>query len=460
MKLFVMIVVEHNDRFGKWGEKVKKLRLSIFVLMLLSVFLPFFSGAAQNETVYRIPLDDVVEKALFTFLSQSIDEAEDNNADAIIIEMDTPGGVVDDAENIAELLEQTEIDVIMYINNRALSAGAFLALYADEIYMSPNATMGAAAVIDQTGNAADEKARSAWAASMRNAAEYSGRNPEIALAMIDDSTVLPEFGIEQGELLTLTAREAMEAEYAEGIVNSLDEVLAAIGLENAEVISVEESFLVKLARFITNPIVVPILLSIGSLGLVVELYSPGFGIPGFMGISALLLFFYGHMIAGLAGFEAVILFVIGLILLVAEIFLPFGISGVLGGLAILGSLYLAGADVTQISISIVIALAVAITGMVVIMKFFGKKLRMFNKIILSDSTSTEKGYVSSVERLELVGQVADTLTPLRPSGTIVIGDERLDAVSEGNFVDRNRKVIIRKVEGSRIVVRELKEEEM
>lgn len=460
MKLFVMIVVEHRDRFGKWGEKVKKLRISIFVLMLLSVFLPFFSGAAQNETVYRIPLDDVVEKALFTFLSQSIDEAEDNNADAIIIEMDTPGGVVDDAENIAELLEQTEIDVIMYINNRALSAGAFLALYADEIYMSPNATMGAAAVIDQTGNAADEKARSAWAASMRNAAEYSGRNPEIALAMIDDSTVLPEFGIEQGELLTLTAREAMEAEYAEGIVNSLDEVLAAIGLENAEVISVEESFLVKLARFITNPIVVPILLSIGSLGLVVELYSPGFGIPGFMGISALLLFFYGHMIAGLAGFEAVILFVIGLILLVAEIFLPFGISGVLGGLAILGSLYLAGADVTQISISIVIALAVAITGMVVIMKFFGKKLRMFNKIILSDSTSTEKGYVSSVERLELVGQVADTLTPLRPSGTIVIGDERLDAVSEGNFVDRNRKVIIRKVEGSRIVVRELKEEEM
>lgn len=455
-----MIVVEHSDRFGKWGEKVKKLRISIFVLILLSLFLPFFSGGAQNETVYRIPLDDVVEKALFTFISQSIDEAEENNADAIIIEMDTPGGVVDDAENIAELLEQTEIDVIMYINNRALSAGAFLALYSDEIYMAPNATMGAAAVIDQTGNAADEKARSAWAASMRNAAEYSGRNPEIALAMIDDSTVLPEFGIEQGELLTLTAREAMEAEYAEGIVNSLDEVLAAIGLENAEVISVEESFLVKLARFITNPIVVPILLSIGSLGLVVELYSPGFGIPGFMGISALLLFFYGHMIAGLAGFEAVILFVIGLILLVAEIFLPFGISGILGGLAILGSLYLAGADVTQISISIVIALAVAITGMVVIMKFFGKKLRMFNKIILSDSTSTEKGYVSSVERRELVGQIADTLTPLRPSGTIVIGEERLDAVSEGNFVDRNRKVIIRKVEGSRIVVRELKEEEM
>ncbi|WP_342528866.1 nodulation protein NfeD [Chryseomicrobium sp. FSL W7-1435] len=430
-------------------------------MLLAGLLMPLFSVTAQNETVYRIPLDDVVEKALYTFLAQSIDEAQENNADAIIIEMNTPGGLVDEAENIAKLLADTEdIEIIMYINNRALSAGAYLALYADQIYMSPNATMGAAAVIDQTGNAADEKARSAWAASMRNAAEYSGRDPDYALAMVDESLELPDVDVEAGELLTLAASEALEVGYAEGIVESLDEVLAAIGLENAEVISVEESFLVKLARFVTNPIIVPILLSIGSLGLVLELYSPGFGLPGLAGISALVLFFYGHMIAGLAGYEALMLFALGVILLVAEIFLPFGISGVLGGLAIIGSLYLAGADFTQISISILIALAVAIIGMVIIMKFFGKKLKLFNKIILNDSTSTEKGYVSSIERRELIGQLADTLTPLRPSGTIVIGDERLDAVSEGNFVDRNKKVIIRKVEGSRIVVREYKEEEI
>jgi len=440
---------------------VKKLRIVWVVMLLAGLLMPLFSVTAQNETVYRIPLDDVVEKALYTFLAQSIDEAQENNADAIIIEMNTPGGLVDEAENIAKLLADTEdIEIIMYINNRALSAGAYLALYADQIYMSPNATMGAAAVIDQTGNAADEKARSAWAASMRNAAEYSGRDPDYALAMVDESLELPDVDVEAGELLTLAASEALEVGYAEGIVESLDEVLAAIGLENAEVISVEESFLVKLARFVTNPIIVPILLSIGSLGLVLELYSPGFGLPGLAGISALVLFFYGHMIAGLAGYEALMLFALGVILLVAEIFLPFGISGVLGGLAIIGSLYLAGADFTQISISILIALAVAIIGMVIIMKFFGKKLKLFNKIILNDSTSTEKGYVSSIERRELIGQLADTLTPLRPSGTIVIGDERLDAVSEGNFVDRNKKVIIRKVEGSRIVVREYKEEEI
>lgn len=442
------------------GELVKKLRIALFSLILLSALIPLFSPVASNETVYHIPLQNEVEKALYTFLAQSLDEAKENDADLIVIDMDTPGGVVNDAENIAELLANSETPIVVYINNRALSAGAYLALYGDKIYMTPNATMGAAAVIDQTGNAADEKARSAWAASMRNAAENSGRDPLYGLAMVDASIDLPEFGAEEGQLLTLSAKEAIEVKYADGIVNSLDEVLEAEGLENAEIVSVEESFLVKLARFITNPIIVPILLSIGSLGLIVELYSPGFGIPGFMGLSALLLFFYGHMIVGLAGFEALLLFVFGVILLIAELFLPFGISGILGGIAILGSLYLSGADVTQISISILIALAVAITGMVIIMKFFGKKLRLFNKIVLTDSTSTERGYVSSVERSELLGQVADTLTPLRPSGTIVIGDERLDAVSEGNFIDRNKKVVIRKVEGSRIVVRELKEEEM
>lgn len=440
---------------------MKKLRIVWVLSLLLGLLLPLFSVGAQNETVYRIPLDDVVEKALYTFLAQSIEEAEEANAEAIIIEMNTPGGLVDEAENIAKLMADTEdIPIYLYINNRALSAGAFLALYAEEIYMSPNATMGAAAVIDQTGNAADEKARSAWAASMRNAAEYSGRNPVYALAMVDESLEIPELGVDAGELLTLSASEALEVGYAEGIVNSLDELLDAVGLADAEVVSVEESFLVKLARFITNPIIVPILLSIGSLGLVLELYSPGFGLPGIAGLSALMLFFYGHMIAGLAGYEAMLLFALGVILLIAEIFLPFGISGVLGGIAIIGSLYLAGADMTQISISILIALGVAIIGMVIIMKFFGRRLKLFNKIILNDSTSTERGYVSSIERRELVGSTADTLTPLRPSGTIVIGDERLDAVSEGNFIDRNKKVIIRKVEGSRIVVRELKEEEM
>ncbi|WP_392453913.1 nodulation protein NfeD [Chryseomicrobium aureum] len=440
---------------------MKKLRIVWVLSLLLGLLLPLFSVGAQNETVYRIPLDDVVEKALYTFLAQSIEEAEEANAEAIIIEMNTPGGLVDEAENIAKLMADTEdIPIYLFINNRALSAGAFLALYAEEIYMSPNATMGAAAVIDQTGNAADEKARSAWAASMRNAAEHSGRNPVYAKAMVDESLEIPELGVDAGELLTLSASEALEVGYAEGIVNSLDEVLDAVGLADAEVVSVEESFLVKLARFVTNPIIVPILLSIGSLGLVLELYSPGFGLPGIAGLSALMLFFYGHMIAGLAGYEAMLLFALGVILLIAEIFVPFGISGVLGGIAIIGSLYLAGADMTQISISILIALGVAIIGMVIIMKFFGRRLKLFNKIILSDSTSTERGYVSSIERRELVGSTADTLTPLRPSGTIVIGDERLDAVSEGDFIDRNKKVIIRKVEGSRIVVRELKEEEM
>ena len=142
------------------------------------------------------------------------------------------------------------------------------------------------------------------------------------------------------------------------------------GYENAQVISTSETFAEIIARFITNPIVVPILLSIAGLGLVLELYSPGFGVPGTMAISSLLLFFYGHLVAGLAGYETIILFVIGIGLVVAEFFLPGGIAGTFGALAIVGSIIMAGGNPMHMAISVLIAVAIASIGMVIIMKFF------------------------------------------------------------------------------------------
>ena len=193
-------------------------------------------------------------------------------------------------------------------------------------------------------------------------------------------------------------------------------------------------------------------MSVASLGLIIELYSPGFGVAGTMGLISLVLFFFGHLVAGLAGYETIIIFVIGVLLIVAEFFLPFGISGILGAGAIILSIILAGGNVTQMSIAVLIALTVTIVGMVIIMKFFGKKLRMFNKMILSDATSTDKGYVSNENRTDLIGKVAITMTPLRPSGTIRMDNERIDAVSDGSYIDKDKHVKIIKVEGSRIVV--------
>ncbi|WP_083954015.1 NfeD family protein [Cytobacillus eiseniae] len=414
-----------------------------------------FKGNATNEVVYVAPIEETVEKGLYAFLSRAVKTAEEANASAIIFEIDTPGGVVDAAGKIGKLLSSTDLKTIAFINNQALSAGAYISLNTDEIYMVPGATMGSAAIIDQQGNTAGKKAESYWFAAMEEAAKQHKLNPSYARAMADESVDLPKYDAPKGELLTLGTEAALEVGYSKGTVANLTELVETLGFSNAEIRMLDESFAEKLARFITNPVIIPILLSIGSIGLVVELYSPGFGIPGLMGISALLLFFYGHLVAGLAGFETLILFLIGIGLIIAEFFLPGGIAGTLGTAAIFGSLFLASDNVIHMGISILIAISVAILASILMIKVFGKKMKIFRKMILTDATKTEQGYVSNKNRLELIGLEGYAVTALRPSGTIVIEDERIDAVSEGAFILKDARVRVVKAEGSRIVVREI-----
>jgi len=364
---------------------------------------------------------------------------------------------VNSAEDIAKLMDETPIHIVAFINNDALSAGAFLALHADQIYMVPSGRIGAAAVIDGAGNAAEDKANSAWLTSMKLAAESSDRNPKFALAMADEKIDLPQYRAGIGNLLTLSANEAIEVGYSEGTVASFEELISKLNLSDVTVTAVSETLAEKVARFITNPIIVPILLSIASLGLIVELYSPGFGVAGTMGLTAIGLFFFGHLVAGLAGYESVLLFVIGLGLVVAEFFLIGGVLGIIGLALIIGSILLAGGNVVHMGIAVLIALFVAIVGMVIIMKFFGKNMKLFNKIILKDSTDTKHGYVSNRNRVELIGKTALSMTPLRPSGTIMLEGERIDAVTEGGYIEMGKEVKIIKVEGSRTVVREVTE---
>jgi len=179
-----------------------------------------------------------------------------------------------------------------------------------------------------------------------------------------------------------------------------------------------------------------------------------------MGISALLLFFYGHLVAGLAGMETMILFVLGVIFIVLEIFVPGGILGVLGLGAVITSFFLATDNIVDTGIALLIAMLVTVVAMIVLFTVFGKRIRLFDRIILRDSTNTEQGYVSNVSRIELVGQEGVTLTPLRPAGTAVIKEERIDVVTEGNFIGSNKRVRIVKAEGPRIVVREIHTEDL
>lgn len=415
----------------------------------------------NKNTVLFIPVEQEVERGLEAFLKRAIEKGEELNVDRIILEMDTPGGRVDAALNIGKLIRNSDIPVITYITNKAISAGSYIALNGDQIYMASGSTIGAAGVIDQAGNAADLKTQSMWINAMEGAAKTNGRDPIYAMAMADAEVDLPKYDAPKGKYLTLTAEEAIEVGYSEGIANNRVELLTLIGFEDAKIETLEPSIAEVIARFITHPVVVPILLSIGSLGLVLELYTPGFGIPGLMGLSSLLLFFYGHIVAGLAGFESLILLIVGIFLIILEFFLPGGIMGVLGVLSIIASLFLAGQSVGLMALSILIAILVTIGVSIIMFKFFGKRIEggFLKRIILSDTMKTESGYVSNQTRLELMGLNGTTLTPLRPSGVAVFDTERLDVITEGGFIDKNKPVQIIKTEGSRVIVRELIEKD-
>ncbi|MER2000613.1 MAG: nodulation protein NfeD [Lysinibacillus sp.] len=440
---------------------MKKIKIFTYLLLLVvavALTLPQTAVFAKDR-VYHVPLENVVEKGLYAFLERSFEEAKEQQAAAIILDINTPGGLVESAADIGMLLDNSEIPVIAYVNPSAHSAGAFIALHADEIYMHPTGTIGSAGVIDSAGNAAEEKAQSAWIAQMIAAAKSSDhdRDPKYAEAMANPNMDFDEFRYgSETKFLTLTAQEAVKVGYAEGIAENLAEVYKLAGLKDVEEIEMEPTLAENIARIVTNPVVVPVLLSIASLGLVLELYSPGFGLPGTMSLTAFGLFFFGHMIAGFAGYETFIIFVIGLALLILELFVPGGIVGIIGGALIIVSLLFAGESVTHMAYSIIIAMFIALIGMVIIMKFFGKKLHVFNKLVLRDATTTEEGYVSNENRLDLIGKSGLAHTAMRPAGVIVVDNERIDAVSEGSFIDKGKTIVVIKVEGSRIVVREQK----
>lgn len=410
-----------------------------------------------GQLVYVIPVEREVERGLESFLRRSVKEATEARANHIIFEINTPGGRVDAAKNIASILQSIDVPTTSYIVSDALSAGSYIALNTDTIYMAPHASIGASGVINADGTAADKKAQSAWLSNMIAAAESKDRDPLYAEAMADETIDLPEYNAETGKFLTLYPAAAIEVDYSEGTMQNRQEVLFDLGLANAKIVETETTFAEEVARFVTSPIVIPILLSVASLGLIVELYSPGFGVPGIMGLSALLLFFYGHVIAGLAGMEAIVLLILGIGLIIAEFFVTGGILGILGIGAILGSLFMAGYDLAHMSMSIAIACIVAITVGVILYKFIGLEKGLFKRLILRDQTTTELGYVSSVNRLELIGLEGVALTGLRPSGMVQLEDERLDVVSEGSFIDRGERVKVVKVEGMRIVVRKIED---
>ena len=444
----------------------KILKFGIYPLLLLMLFnfvqfvyTPFVQAEGLGKLVYVIPIENEVEKGLEAFLRRTTREAIDAGADHIIFEINTPGGSVDAADGIGQIMQDISIPTTAYIRSRALSAGSYIALFADTIYMNPQATMGASSIITTDGNAADAKAQSYWREAMGSAAEAGGRDRIYAEAMADASIDLPEYNAPEGQFLTLGPTVAIEIGYSEGTVNNRAELLELLQLSDATIVDAEITFAESVARFLTNSLVVSILLTLAGLGLVVELYSPGFGFAGSISLASLALFFYGHAVAGLAGLEVLVLLVLGIGLIIAEFFVPGGILGGIGVLSIIGSLFFATDDIFAMGLSVLTALMITIAAAVILYKRIGLQKGFLRHIILSDQETTERGYVSVKNRKELVGLKGKTLTPLRPSGTGLFDGNRIDIVSEGNFIKDGKTVEIVEVSGSRVVVKEISNEE-
>ncbi|HHW07891.1 MAG TPA: nodulation protein NfeD [Clostridia bacterium] len=445
--------------------KQKGVILLVLIALLLTV-LPVGGAWGRGETVYVVPIEGTIEKGLTEMLRNALQEAGDAGASLIVLQIDTPGGFVDAAQNIEKLIQNQEIPVVAYVTGGALSAGALIAFSADQLYMAPGTTIGAAEPRIGTEKA-DEKTVSAWsarlAAQAARAAEENGRDPEraaeLARAMVESDLEIPGV-VEKGKLLTLTDKQAYEWGLSDGIVSSLNDLLAQKGFEQPVMVSYQASLAERLARWATSPYVMPVLLMLGIGGLIVEVFTVGFGVPGTIGVAALILYFGGSYITGMSGWEAILLFLLGIILLAVEVLLlpGFGAAGIAGIGALVISIIMAAPSLEQAVMSLVLSLLGTVAFLVLSIKFLPTR-RVWQKLVLAVKQQNESGYVAPEVSLQrLLGAEGVTLTVLRPAGTAEINGERVDVVAEGSYISSQTPIKVVKVEGTRVVVREKKEE--
>lgn len=426
------------------------------------VLLAAGSLGAQGPAVYRIPVTGVIENGLAPFVARGIAEAARQDARLVVLDIDTPGGRIDAAERIADAVRNSRVEVIAFINPRAWSAGAMIALAANRIYMTPGGAIGAATPVDGSGTKASEKMVSAMRAEFRSLAEARGRNPAIAEAMVDES--LGAEGVAApGQLVSLTTQQALANGFAEGEATSLPALLETLGLGNAQVHSVAPNWAESVVRFLTNPVVAPLLLSLGMLGLVFEIKAGAFGVGGLVSLLSLGLFFGSSFLLGLAGWEEIILLGAGLLALGVEAFvLPgFGVAGILGIGLLGGAMVMALLGPGPSGPEIATSLAVLGASIVISAAVFFAWLRhlpnsqRWSGLLLRDSVHRGEGYLSAPNRDDLVGIDGVALTDLRPSGTARVGNERLDVVTEGDWIRAGEPVTVVRSEGYRHVVRRL-----
>ncbi|MCH7399651.1 nodulation protein NfeD [Belliella sp. DSM 107340] len=444
------------------------------VIVLLSLLVPTLGLSNQDsmrqektKKVYTFEITSDIDPRMNRKVRLALEDANAKNADMIIIEMDTYGGAVNDADDIRTMILETKVPIHVWINKDAASAGALISIACDSIYMAPGGSIGAATVVmGGGGEAAPDKYQSYMRSMMRSTAEAKGRDPKIAEAMVDQNLEV-EGVSEKGSVITFSVSEAIANGFSEGQVNSIEEIIEKQGFESYEIEKYTTSNVENIISVFLNPAVSGFLILIIFAGIYFEIQTPGVGFPLAASLIAIVLYFIPYYLTGLAQNWEIAVFIVGVILLLVELFVipGFGIFGILGIVGILTGLTLGmvpndAFDFTfvpsgDLFIAILTVILAAIVAMALIF-FFAPKVnqwKAFSTISLANTQQRSEGYTSTSYQDNLLGKEGIAHTRLMPSGKILVEDEVYDAYSRGEFIDKGEKVIVISTEGTSLKVK-------
>ncbi|MCK5469467.1 MAG: nodulation protein NfeD [Cyclobacteriaceae bacterium] len=438
----------------------------LFMVWLFSASFAFSDN--EEKKVLLMKIDSEIDPRTNRYSELALDYAKEIEADLVILELDTYGGAVNDADDIRTRMLEFDKPIWVFINRDAASAGALISIACDSIYMASGASIGAATVVVATGEAAPDKYQSYMRSIMRSTAEANGRNPQIAEAMVDQEIAIDSI-TEAGNVLTFSTSEAIKHNFCEAEVKSVEEILERNGIEKYELVEFELNLSERIIRIFLNPFVSGILILVIIGGIYFELQTPGVGFPILASIIAAVFYFVPYYLNGLAANWEIIVFFVGITLLLIEVFvLPgFGVAGIGGILLIVGSLILVMLNNDFFDFSFVNAreitkaAAATLSGLLasILLMFFGgvrlTQTNVFKRISLEDTQKRSDGYTSNFDQRSYMGLKGTTYTVLRPSGKIFVDGELKDAFTRGEFIEKDKKVEVIDESGTSLKVKEI-----
>ncbi len=432
------------------------------VSLLLTMCLIFLRAAHAQERVFKMEIKATIDPRSSRYVRMALEEAVETEADYVLIEMDTYGGAVDDADKIRTNILDFEKPIFVFINKNAASAGALISIACDSIYMNEGANIGAATVVNGLDGAkAPDKYQSYFRSIMRSTAEAKGRNTQIAQAMVDENLEVEGVSI-KGQVITFTTSEAIKNDFCEGKVSSVEDILNLNGIEDYELIEYNISQTEKIITWFLNPVVSSVLILVILGGIYFELQTPGVGFPLVAAIVAALLYFVPYYLNGLAENWEIIMFVIGILFISAEVFVipGFGVVGIIGIMLTFSSFTLVMLnndwfDFSQVQMpDFTKALSVSFGGGfgAVILVLLGlsrlSQSKILAKIALTETLDKRAGYVSDFRQEDLTGMQGIAHTVLRPSGKVMINNEIYDATTRGEYLDKGEDIVVSSYKGS------------